>query len=86
MTEKENNNYKLAGTLSTVGAIMFVVGFVLCQVSQNIGGLLLILSFFASATATILGITSKHTRAIVVGAIPTVMVLFFLFLGLMMMR
>ena len=86
MTEKENNNYKLAGTLSTIGAAVFVVGFVLCIVSQNIGGLLLVLSFFVSSAATILGITSKHTRAIVIGAIPTAMVLFFLLLGLMIMQ
>lgn len=87
MTEKEteNKNYKLAGTLSIVGAVMFVIGFLMCFVAPNLGGTLLILNFFVSTVATILGITSENTLAIVVGIIPALMVVFFLIVGLAMM-
>jgi hypothetical protein len=88
MTEKEteNKNYKLAGTLSTVGAVMFVIGLVLCFLAPTLGGLTLILSFFVSTVATILGLTSKNTLATIVGAIPALMVVFFLIVGMTMMR
>ena len=80
--ETENKNYKLAGTLSTVGAVMFVIGMVLCFVAPTLGGLVLILNFFVSTIATILGMTSSNTRAIVVGAIPAAMVVFFTLYGM----
>ena len=88
MTEKEteNRNYKLAGTLSTVGAVMFVIGLVLCFLAPTFGGMTLILSFFVSTVATILGLTSKNTLATIVGAIPALMVVFFLIVGMTMMR
>ena len=87
MTEKEteNKNYKLAGILSIVGAVMFVIGFLMCYIAPNLGGILLILNFFVSTVATILGITSKNTLAIVVGIIPALMVVFFLIVGMAMM-
>ena len=80
--ETENKNYKLAGTLSTVGAIMFVIGMVLCFVAPTLGGLVLILNFFVSTIATILGMTSSNTRAIIVGVIPALMVVFFTLVGM----
>ena len=80
--ETENKNYKLAGTLSTVGAIMFVIGMVLCFVAPTLGGLVLILNFFVSTIATILGMTSSNTRAIIVGIIPALMVVFFTLVGI----
>lgn len=88
MTEKEteNKNYKLAGTLSIVGAVMFVIGFLLCYIAPQLGGILLILNFFVSTVATILGLTSKNTLATIVGAIPALMVVFFLIVGMTMMR
>ena len=88
MTEKEteNKNYKLAGTLSIVGAVMFVIGFLMCFVAPTLGGILLILNFFVSTVATILGLTSKNTLATIVGAIPALMVVFFLIVGMTMMR
>jgi hypothetical protein len=88
MTEKEteNKNYKLAGTLSNVGAVMFVVGFLLCFGAPQLGGIILVLNFFVSTVATILGLTSKNTLATIVGAIPALMVVFFTLLGWSMMR
>ena len=88
MTEKEteDKNYKLAGTLSNVGAVMFVVGFLLCFGAPQLGGIILILNFFVSTVATILGLTSKNTLATIVGAIPALMVVFFTLLGWSMMR
>ena len=88
MTEKEteNKNYKLAGTLSIVGAVMFVIGFLMCFVAPQLGGIILILNFFVSTVATILGLTSKNTLATIVGAIPALMVVFFLIVGMTMMR
>ena len=80
--ETENKNYKLAGTLSTVGAVMFVIGMVLCFVAPTLGGLVLILNFFVSTIATILGMTSSNTRAIIVGIIPALMVVFFTLVGI----
>ena len=87
MTEKEteNKNYKLAGTLSNVGAVMFVVGFLLCFVAPGLGGILLILNFLVSTVATILGLTSKNTLATIVGIIPALMVVFFTLVGMAMM-
>ena len=87
MTEKEteNKNYKLAGTLSNVGAVMFVVGFLFCFGAPTLGGIILILNFFVSTVATILGLTSKNTLATIVGAIPALMVVFFLIVGMAMM-
>ena len=87
MTEKEteNKNYKLAGTLSNVGAVMFVVGFLLCFGAPTLGGIILILNFFVSTVATILGITSKNTLATIVGVIPALMVVFFLIVGMAIM-
>ena len=84
MTEKEteNKNYKLAGTLSNVGAVMFVVGFLLCFEAPQLGGIILILNFLVSTVATILGITSKNTLATIVGVIPALMVVFFLIVGM----
>lgn len=84
MTETKNKNYKLAGTLSNVGAVMFVVGFVLCFLAPTLAGILLILSFFVSTVATILGLTSKNTLATIVGAIPALMVVFFFIVGMTM--
>ena len=88
MTEKEteNKNYKLAGTLSIVGAVMFVIGFLMCYIAPQLGGVILILNFFVSTVATILGLTSKNTLATIVGAIPALMVVFFLIVGMTMMR
>lgn len=80
--ENEDKNYKLAGTLSTVGAVMFVIGIVLCFVAPLLGGLVLILNFFVSTIATILGMTSSNTRAIIVGVIPALMVVFFILVGM----
>jgi hypothetical protein len=74
--ETENKNYKLAG------AIMFVIGMVLCFVAPTLGGLVLILNFFVSTIATILGMTSSNTRAIIVGIIPALMVVFFTLVGI----
>ena len=64
---------------------MFVIGFLICFAAPNLGGILLILNFVVSTVATILGITSKNTLAIVVGIIPALMVAFFLIVGLAMM-
>tara|TARA_B110000305_G_C18840907_1_gene360077 strand:- start:139 stop:402 length:264 start_codon:yes stop_codon:yes gene_type:complete len=80
--ENEDKNYKLAGTLSTVGAVMFVIGLVLCFVVPLLGGMVLILNFFVSTIATILGMTSSNTRAIIVGVIPALMVVFFILVGM----
>ena len=84
MTEKEteNKNYKLAGTLSTVGVVMFAVGLLLCFVAPLLGGFILILNFLVSTVASILGMTSNNIRAIIVGAIPALMVLFFYLVGM----
>ena len=64
---------------------MFVIGFLMCYIAPSLGGILLILNFFVSTVATILGITSKNTLAIVVGIIPALMVVFFLIVGMAMM-
>jgi hypothetical protein len=80
--ENEDKNYKLAGTLSTVGAVMFVIGLLMCYVEPLLGGFILILNFFVSTIATILGMTSSNTRAIIVGVIPALMVVFFMLVGM----
>jgi hypothetical protein len=80
--ENEDKNYKLAGTLSTVGAVMFVIGLLMCYVEPLLGGFILVLNFFVSTIATILGMTSSNTRAIIVGVIPALMVVFFMLVGM----
>jgi uncharacterized membrane protein YuzA (DUF378 family) len=57
----------------------------LCFGAPTLGGIILILNFFVSTVATILGLTSKNTLATIVGAIPALMVVFFLIVGMAMM-
>jgi hypothetical protein len=81
MNEK-STNHNLATKLSNVGAGLFLAGMILCITLPDIGGLSLISSFFLGAIAFCLGISTKNTRAIIVGIIPVVLVVLFVLIGM----
>ena len=78
-----DKNYALATKLSNRGAGLFLVGMVLTVLlpGPSIGGLTLISSFFLGVIACCLGISAKNTRAIIVGAVPAILVIVFMIIG-----
>ena len=82
--KEESKNYALATKLSNQSAGLFLVGIVLTVLlpGPDIGGLTLISSFFLGVIACCLGISAKNTRAIIVGAVPVILFIVFMIIGM----
>jgi len=80
MTEKSKNS-KLAERISLISLILFIAGFILASM-KILGGLPMVVSAVGGLVGATLGYTSKNTRAIIFGAIPLVLTLALMALGM----
>ena len=82
--KEESKNHTLSTKLSNRGAGLFLAGvvFSLLLPDSGIGGPTLISSFFLGVIACCLGISAKNTRAIIVGAVPAILVIVFMIVGM----
>lgn len=80
MTEQSKNS-KLAGQISLISLILFIVGFILASM-KILGGLPIAVSAVGGLVGATLGYTSKNTRAIIFGVIPFVLTIVLVALGM----
>ncbi|MDE0858965.1 MAG: hypothetical protein OSA93_02315 [Akkermansiaceae bacterium] len=86
--KEESKNHALATKLSNRGAGLFLAGILLSLLllDPGIGGITLISSFFLGVIACCLGISAKNTRAIIVGAVPAILVIVFMIISTIAMN
>ena len=80
MTEQLKNS-KLAGQISLISLISFVVAFALTSM-QIVGGLPIVLAGIGGLIGASLGYISKNTKAIIFGLIPFVLTIALIAFGM----
>lgn len=80
MTEQSKNS-KLAGRISLISFISFVVAFILASI-QIVGGLPIALAGIGGLVGASFGYISKNTKAIIFGLIPFVLTIALIAFGM----
>lgn len=86
--KEESKNHALSTKLSNWGAGLLLAGvvFSLLLPDSGIGGITSISSFFLGVNSCCLGISAKNTRAIIVGAVPAILVIVFMIISTIAMN